>query len=307
MALLIAVTDRHCDELAGMLRARLPAVDVRVWPQLGDPADIVFVLAWRPPRDLFAGLPNLRAVSSLGAGADGLLAAPDLPAHVALGRVAGPRLAADMASYLVAVTASHRHRLDALRDAQRRADWAPAPPGPPPAVGLLGIGAIGHRAAVAFGALGWTVHAWNRSGRGPSGVSMHAGREGLWRIAASTDFLVNLLPLTEATRGLLDARLFAHMRRDSVLVNVGRGAHLVESDLQDALERRRPGHAVLDVFAAEPPAPDHPFWTHPRIRVTPHCAAVTASAEAADIVAESYRRVLAGRPPLGAVDRERGY
>lgn len=307
MALLIAATDRQCDELAALLRARLPGVDVRVWPELGDPADIAFVLAWRAPHGLFAELPNLRAVSSLGAGADELLAAPDLPAHVALGRVAGPRLAADMASYLVSVIAAHRHRLEALRDAQRRADWVPAPAGPPPTVGLLGIGAIGRRAAAAFGALGWEVHAWNRSGRGPAGVSMHAGREGLWRIAASTDFLVNLLPLTDATRGILNARLFERMRRDSVLVNVGRGAHLVESDLLDALDRHRPGHAVLDVFDPEPPAPDHPFWTHPRIRVTPHCAAVTSAPEAADIVAESYRRVLAGRPPLGAIDRERGY
>lgn len=307
MALLIAVTDRDPGDLIAGLRARLPDVDIRVWPDCGDPDDVTFVLAWRPPAGLFARLPNLRAVSSLGAGVDGLLAVPDLPAHVALGRVVGPRLAADMAGYLVSVIGGHRHRLDELRAAQRRADWRPAPSRPAPTIGLLGMGALGRRAATAFDALGWTVHAWNRSGDGPDAVTMHRGDRGLDRLAGVSDVLVNLLPLTRETRDILDARLFARMRRDSLLINVGRGEHLVEADLLAALNRNRPARAVLDVFRTEPLPSDHPFWTHPRIRMTPHCAAVTSADEAADIVAESYRRVLRGRAPLGQVDRSTGY
>jgi glyoxylate/hydroxypyruvate reductase A len=307
VALLIAVTDRRCDELAASIRARLPGVDVRVRPDRSAREDITFALAWRAPAGIFAELPNLRAVSSLGAGVDDLVGRSDLPGDVALGRIAGPGLAADMAAWLVAVTGAHRQRLDALRAAQQRAQWRPLPSRRPPTVGLLGTGTLGARAAAAFDAIGWPVLGWSRSGRGPSGVAMHRGRDGLARIAAHSDYLVNLLPLTEATRDILDAGLFERMRPESVLVNAGRGEHLVEKDLLAGLARGRPGFAILDVFRDEPLPSDHPFWTHPRIRVTPHSAAVTRTDEAADLAAESYRRVMAGRPPLGAVDRGRGY
>lgn len=268
---------------------------------------MIFVLAWRAPDALFERLSNLRAVCSLGAGVDELVADPSLPGRVALGRVAGPRLAADMAAYLLAVATSHWRDLPALQNAQRQAAWQPPTPAATAVVGLLGVGTLGGRAAEAFRAIGWPVVGWSRSGRGPLGVTMYRGRRGLARIAAESDFLINLLPLTASTRNLLDGWLFAHMRRGSVLVNVGRGEHLVESDLLEALARQRPAHAVLDVFRQEPLARDHPFWAHPQIRVTPHCAAVTRDEEAAEIAAESYRRVAQGRPPLGAVDRKRQY
>ena len=136
---------------------------------------------------------------------------------------------------------------------------------------------------------------------------MYTGRDGLMDLAGRVDYLICMLPLTAETRGLLDRNLFAAMRPDSTLVNVGRGGHLVEDDLLGALETGRPSHACLDVFSEEPLPADHPFWDHPAITFSPHCASYTLPAEAAERMLESYRRVRRGEPPLGQVDRRRGY
>lgn len=307
MALLIATPDRDALDLAQRIREWGPEIDLRVWPALGDPGDIDFALVWKPPGELFGQLPNLKAVSSLGAGVDRLIANPEIPGDVEIGRLAGPRLAADMAAYLVAVVVARWKRLPALLANQRSHHWNPWAPEQPPVVGLLGTGQMGRRTAAAFAELEFPVHGFSRSGRGPDGVNMHAGARGLHQIANVSDFLINLLPLTGDTRDILAAGLFARMRTGSTLINVGRGEHLVEEDLLDALERDRPGCAVLDVFREEPLPNDHAFWDHPKIFITPHCASITLTEEAAERVVESYRRVRAGKPPLGCVDRGRGY
>ena len=307
MALLIATPDRDATELARHIRERDPTIDVRIWPDSGDLSDITFVLAWKPPDGLFLQLPNLAAISSLGAGVDALTENESIPAGIPIGRLAGPRLAADMAAYLVAVVVGHWKRLPGFIENQKKQRWKPWAPALPPAVGLLGTGQMGQRSAAAFAELGFPVHGFSRSGRGPEGVEMHSGDQGLAEIAGVSDYLVNLLPLTHGTRGILDRSLFAIMKEGSTLINVGRGEHLVEEDLLEALETGRPACAVLDVFRKEPLPPGHPFWRHPRILVTPHCASITLTEEAAELAVESYRRVMAGKPPLGRVDRVRGY
>jgi glyoxylate/hydroxypyruvate reductase A len=309
MALLIATPGRESRALANALRRLAPALDLRVWPDCGDPAEIRFVLAWNAPQGLFDQLPNLAGVSSLGAGVDGLVERTDLGPELRLGRLAGPRLAADLAAYLVAVTVDHWKRLERFRDNQRAGRWQARMPRPTPTIGLLGTGVMGRKAAAAFAALDLEVLGWNRSRAPADGIEIEidSGRDGLHRVAARADVLINLLPLTRDTRGILEAALFQRMRPDSLLINVGRGAHLNEADLLAALENKRPRHAVLDVFTTEPLPQSHPFWNHPQIRITPHCAGLTAADEAAQLALESYRRVISGEPPLGCVDRVKGY
>ena len=307
MALLIATPDRDATELAQHIRDRDASIDLRIWPDLGDESDIRFVLAWKPPEGLFRQLPNLKAVSSLGAGVDALIGNPEIPDEVAIGRLAGPRLAANMAAYLVAVVVAHWKRLPGFIEDRRYRRWNPWVPERPPVIGLLGTGEMGRRAAAAFRELEFPIHGFSRSGRGPDSVRMYSGTRGLQEIANTSDVLINLLPLTRETRNILDAALFSQMREGSSLINVGRGEHLVEDDLLEALARDRPGCAVLDVFCNEPLPNNHPFWTHPKIFMTPHCASITLTAEAAELAVESYHRVLAGKPPLGSVDRENGY
>jgi len=312
LAFLIATPTRDSGELAEHIRARMPDIDLRVWPDLagpdsGNPAEIRFALVWKPPEGLFGQLTGLEAVSSLGAGVDGLVDHPEIPPDVPIGRLAGPRLATNMAAYLVAVVVERWKKLDGFVSDQHARRWNQWAPEAPPTIGLLGTGAMGRAAADAFDALDFPILGWSRSGKGPDNVEMHAGRDGLERVTAKADYLINLLPLTDQTRDLLDAGLFARMRPDSTLINVGRGQHLVEDDLIAALDRGRPGFAILDVFRTEPLPPEHPFWAHPKIFITPHCASITLTREAAELAVQSYRRVLAGQPPLGRVDRQRGY
>jgi len=307
LALLIATPGRDSAALATALRQLAPELDLRTWPECGRPDEIRFALAWNPPEGLFARLPNLLAVSSLGAGVDGLVDRPDLGPDVQLGRLAGPRLAADLAAYLVAVTVEHWKRLDAGRTDQTKRRWQPQLPNAVPTIGLLGTGVMGQKAASAFRALDLDVVGWNRSAAEVPGIQVHGGQGGLHRVAARAEVLINLLPLTADTRGILDAALFEQMRPGSMLINVGRGAHLIETELLAALEQDRPGHAVLDVFTTEPLPETHPFWVHPKIRITPHCAGLTSTAEAAQLALESYRRVISGNPPLDCIDRQRGY
>ncbi|MEE4296503.1 MAG: NAD(P)-dependent oxidoreductase [Wenzhouxiangella sp.] len=232
---------------------------------------------------------------------------PDLPRQIPVGRLAGPRLASDMAAYLVAQVFLHWRRLPEFRRQQHEGLWAPWTPHRPPNIGLMGLGKMGQAALDAFRLLGAPVQAFNRSGSNLPDPSVKTGRSGLHELATWADYLICLLPLTEETRGILDGQLFARMQPHAVVVNVGRGAHLVEKDLVQALDSANLGGAILDVFEQEPLASEHPFWTHPKITVTPHCASVTADSEAADLIIESYRQVLAGQGPLDPIDRSCGY
>jgi glyoxylate/hydroxypyruvate reductase A len=154
---------------------------------------------------------------------------------------------------------------------------------------------------------GFTVRGWSRTRRRLEGIACHAGAAELPAFLDGIDILVCLLPLTAETRAILDARLMAQLPRGARLVNLARGAHLVEADLLDALDRGHLAHASLDVFDDEPLPPAHPFWGHPRIDVTPHVAAFSDPEIAAEGVAENLRRLWAGQPLLNVVDRERGY
>ena len=304
MAFLIIAPGRDTTELDAELHRLAPDLDLRRWPAIGRADEVRFALAWNPPAGAFEGLPALRAVASLGAGVDTLVDRPDLPETVPVTRLAGPRLAADLAAYLVAMTVDWWKRLDEQRHA---GTWRPLPPRRPPRVGLLGLGRMGRAAAHAFRALDLDVAGWNRSGQAPDGLAVEHGRAGLHRLAERSDVLINLLPLTPATRGIVDGALLAALPDDSLLINVGRGAHVVEGDLLAALDDGRPGRAVLDVFATEPLLDDHPFRQHPGVVVTPHVAALTDPREAAELALAQWRCIERGAAPPDAVDRVRGY
>lgn len=307
MILLICAPGRDHSGLVQRIGQLAPDLDVRVWPDVGCPQAVDFAVVWKHPAGLLRELTGLKAVSSLGAGVEHLLNDPDLPPNLPVGRLVGPRLAADMAGYLVAQILGDWRRLDRFPHHQRRKQWRPWAPDRPPQVGLLGFGRMGKRAARAFKALKVPVAAWRRSAGAEASIPLHHGRHGLETLAGWSNYLVCLLPLTDHTREILDQELFRRMKPDSVLINVGRGEHLVEKDLLDALSKNRPRLAILDVFGEEPLPPQHPFWSHPAVRITPHCASLTQPAEAAELIVASVRRVQAGRPPLDPVQWELGY
>lgn len=305
--MLIVAPDRDTSAIVAHLKCLDPGVDVRVWPDPGDPEQIEFAVLWNHPHGLLRQLPALKAVTSYGAGVERILADPDLPPGLPVGRLAGPRLAAGMAGFLAGLVLGHHRGLFSFHDDQSRRRWRPWAPESEPAIGLLGTGRMGARAAGVFRALGFRVLGWSHSGRGPNGIELFHGHSGLEDMAGQSNYLICLLPLTPATRGILDGKLFSVMRPGSCLVNVGRGEHLVEADLLAALDRDRPAYACLDVFSKEPLPGDHPFWGHPKVFITPHCAGYTLPGEAAELMLESYRSVQSGGPPIEPIRREYGY
>lgn len=258
------------------------------------------------------GLPALRLVQSLWAGVESLLADATLPAQVPLARMVDPAMSAAMAeTALWAVLALHRHffryagqQHDAAWQqlAQRRAaDMS---------VLVLGLGRMGAEVAARIAAQGYRVDGW-RAGSGsqvaPAGVRVHVGAERLTALLPSAQIVVNLLPLTDATRGLLDARFFAALPRDAGVVNLARGAHVVDADLLHALDSGHLSHAVLDVFTPEPLPTEHAYWSHPRVTVLPHVAALTDLRSASQVVAANLRALREGASLAHLVDRQRGY
>lgn len=290
------------------LRAQIPDIDLRFWPDIGDPQEIEAALVWLPPPGLLAVLPNLRAILSLGAGVDSLLADPTLP-DLPLCRMVDPSMTAGMAELVLTLALGYHRRLDLYEAQQHRRLWRMVLPQPASAtrIGIMGLGELGGAAARLLARHGFTVRGWSRSARQVEGVTGFVGAAELDGFLHGTDILVCMLPLTADTENILDARLLALLPRGARLVNVARGRHLVEADLLAALDDGHIAHATLDVFRTEPLPAEHPFWGHPRIRVLPHTASYSQAEVAAGMVAENLRRLESGRPLLHLVDRSRGY
>ena len=309
MAILFRSTPAATARWRRLLGELMPEHEIRYWPEIGDRAAIEYALVWQPESGLLASLPNLRLIVGLGAGVDHLLHDPDLPKGVPIVRVVDPYMTAAMSEYVVlSVLRLHRQDLDYLAQ-QRAATWqereqknaAERP------VGILGFGTLGQDAGRKLRALGFSVAGWSRGGTEVSGFATYAGPQGLDALLARSEILVCLLPLTAATAGILNAAAFARLPQGAGLVNAGRGGHLIEADLLAALDSGQLSAAVLDVFCDEPLPPDHSFWHHSRIIVTPHIAAETHPPTAAPIIVDAIRRLEAGLPVPNRVDLARGY
>jgi glyoxylate/hydroxypyruvate reductase len=287
-----------------------PQIELVRHPDAVAPETIQIALAWRPPRGAFKLYPNLKAVCSIAAGVDNILACRDLAPHVAVARVVDPQQGALMSAFVLWHVLWHLRRFDKYLAQQRQRVWergvqrasADLP------VAILGFGQIGRRVAADLTALGFPVLAWTRSSRDAmAGVRVFNGQAGLEAMLPQAEVVINLLPLTEETRGLLARPFFARMKRGGYLIQIGRGEHLVEDDLLAALADGTLCGASLDVFATEPLPPGHPFWTHPNIVMTPHDASYARPEETARTLAETAADIAAGKRPRGAIDRARGY
>lgn len=309
MALLFQSSVDSAADWSAELGRLLPGVEIRVWPNLGDPADIDIALVWRPPLGLLASMPRLRLIASLGAGTDHILADPRLPESVPIVRLVDPYMTAAMSEYVqLQVLRLHRQDVTYLAQ-QRRRVWRarPQPNAAARRVGVLGLGTLGGDVALKLRVLGFDVAGWSRTAKQVRGIRCFHGKDGLPALLASAEILVCLLPLTPETENILDAALFSRLPPGAGIINCARGRHLVEADLVPALDRGQLSAAILDVFREEPLPTEHPFWGDARIIITPHVAAATHPPSAAPIVADNLRRLYQGRPLLNQVDRRRGY
>jgi glyoxylate/hydroxypyruvate reductase A len=293
---------------AEVFRLRAPELDFRLWPDIGDPARVRFLAAWEPPKDIATRFPNLELLLSSGAGVDQIDFAA-LPPELPVVRMVEPGIIRGMVEYVMHAVLDLHRDMPAYRRQQQVAEWQPlqVKPANERRVGVLGLGSLGQAVLAQLLSFGFDCAGWSRSRHAIDGVHCHAGPQELDDFLGRTDILVCLLPLTDATRGLLDASLFARLPAGAALVHVGRGPQLVAEDLIAALDAGRLSEAVLDVTDPEPLPREHRLWRHPRIRITPHIASMTQPTSAAEVVLENLRRFEAGEPMIGLVDRARGY
>ena len=273
------------------------------------PETIRHAFAFCPGRQAFDPFPKLALVSSMGAGVDGLLTHPGLRPEIAVSRLVDPEQAQMMAGFALWFIIGWQRQMWRYGEQQRAGDWAPINRSAPSQfpVGILGFGNMGRSLAGTLRHLGFPVTAFASKAGTKDSVEVLAGHDGLIRLAATSQALVNLLPLTAETEGILSADVFSEMRDDAILIHLGRGGHLVEEDLLHALAEGRPAMAALDVFASEPLPADHPFWHHDKVMITPHVASDAAPEVLADWIARGILRFQAGTSPEGLVDRSRGY
>jgi glyoxylate/hydroxypyruvate reductase len=278
-----------------------------------DPAEVHYAAVWKPVPGELAGFPGLKVIFNLGAGVDALMADKTLP-NVPLVRVSVDDLTDRMAEYVVLHVLMHHRQELYLRDSQRVKRWAPKYQWPANAicVGIMGLGVLGANAADVLRRIGFKVVGWSRSRKRIDGIECFAGAEQLDSFLGRTDILVCLLPLTPDTRHILNRELFAKLNRNSplgapVLINAGRGGLQNEADIIACLDDGALGAASLDVYTQEPLPPDSPFWTHPKVVLTPHNAADTDPDEISKYVARQIAHFEAGGTLENVVNRTRGY
>ena len=291
----------------------LPEARLSVWAQ-GAAQDADYAVVWQPPAEMLRGRTDLRAVFNLGAGVDAILGlraqSPDaIPEGLPIVRLDDAGMAAQMGEYVTHAVLRFFRRLDEYERQQQAKMWRFLKPFNRDefVVGVLGLGVLGTHIAKTLAGFGFPVRGWSRSAKHVEGVDCRAGSDALPGFLAGTRVLVNVLPLTADTENVIDAKLLGQLAPGAFVVNVARGKHLVEDDLLAAVRSGHIAGAALDVFRTEPLPADHPFWTEPRIHITPHISALTLREVSIAQIARKIRALEAGEPIAGIVDLQRGY
>lgn len=286
-----------------------PQLDIRVFPNDSNREEIDFALTWRHPHGVFKDYPNIKCISSMGAGVDHLLKDPNLPEQAVITRLVDPNLAQDMAEFVLALVMNHLRDLNAFKLKQTQTIWKPAwyLRIKDVKVGVMGVGAIGKQVVLELQKAGFNVIGWARTEKKIPGLITYSGSAEITKFLSHTDILVCVLPLTKETKGILNKNIFKILPKNAFVINVGRGEHLVEKDLLQFIAEGHLSGASLDVFAEEPLPSGNPLWKHPRVNITPHIASLTDPSSAAQQIVENYYRMKEGKELLNIVSREKGY
>ena len=290
-------------------QAALPGANLRIW-QLGDHASADYAVVWRPPAEMLRGRTELKAIFNLGAGVDGILQlGDDLPAGVPIVRLDDAGMAAQMADYVTHAALHFFRRFDAHAENAADGQWRFVKPFEKTefTIGILGLGILGSRVAEALAPFGFPLRGWSRSLKSLPGVQCYAGEDGLDAFLRGTRMLVCLLPLTPETDSIMNRANLEKLQRGGYVINVARGAHLVDEDLMALVQSGHIAGATLDVFREEPLPLTHPFWSEPRINITPHIAALTLRDDTVRQISAKIHALARGEAVAGVVDRRRGY
>lgn len=270
---------------------------------------ITMAIVWKHPRGSLRGYSNLACIASFGAGVDFIFEDPDLPKNVPITRIVDPVLASDMSEFVLALLLGRLKNLNQYARDQSRSIWNTREYRriSDVTVGIMGVGALGTVLAGDLIRSGFRVHGWRNSGKQDGAFPVYAGKAALTGFLKKTNVLVCLLPLTSATRGILNRDLFLRLPRGAFLINVARGGHLVEEDLLEMLGEGQLSGAALDVFHEEPLPEEHPFWSHPAIQITPHIASVSHLDSVVPQLLDNYERLQKGLDLQNVVSRAKEY
>lgn len=302
----------NADEWLSGIQKRLPQAKMRVW-QPGDTGAADYALMWKPPYEMLAGRSGLKAIFALGAGVDAILAQEKehpgtLPAGIPVIRLQDAGMALQMEEYSVACGMRYFRRFDEYAKLQSEKKWQYLPPHTHDkfTVGVMGLGVLGGKVAERFASFGFKVKGWSRTKKQISGIDCY-GQSELTEFLEDVKLLINLVPNTPETVGVLNKDLFSKLAEGAYLINLARGVHLIEQDLLDALASGQVKAATLDVFTQEPLSTSHPFWSHPKVTLTPHISAITYPDVAMDQICNKIKTLEAGGRVEGLVDMSRGY
>lgn len=306
MRITFCCTDTASEPWLQGLRVALPDADVTLWSSGAPPAD--YAVVWAPPQQFFDEQSQLKAVFNIGAGVDALLKL-QLPPQAQIVRLDDAGMSVQMAEYVCHAVIRHFREFDAYEAATRQGKWSFRKPRARAdfPVGIMGLGVLGERVARALAYFEFPVNGWSRSPKAVDGVQCYSGVEGFKDFLAASRVLVCLLPLTADTRDVMNRDTLAQLLPGGYVVNVARGAHLVDEDLLALLDSGHLAGATLDVFRTEPLPPEHSFWTHPKVSVTPHTSARTLRSESIAQIAGKLAALQRGEPVAGVVGRGRGY
>lgn len=308
MAILFSDSSYNQDKIFALLQEGLPGIDLRRFPEIGNPAEIDYAIMFRPAPGSLQNLPNLKAIFMTSAGVDAIMHDDTLP-DVPIIRNTDPHLAAGIREYVVYHVLHYHRFFDRYAVQQPQKIWKQYPQliASTRTIGIMGLGEMGLPTATALTALGFRVRGWRATPKQIDGIESFYGDDQKNDFLSGCEMLVNILPLTDKTRGILNADLFAQLPKGAIVMNVGRGAHLVEQDLIDALDRDHLSAAVLDVFPAEPLVETSPFWSHPKVKLTPHIASLTDYKNICQNILSLIDQYERGKEMPGAVDRRRQY
>ncbi|MBF6629958.1 MAG: glyoxylate/hydroxypyruvate reductase A [Comamonas sp.] len=288
------------------LRAALPDAEIGVWVPGAPQAD--YAVVWAPPQQFMDEQPALKALFNIGAGVDGLMKLR-LPRHAQVVRLDDAGMSVQMAEYVTQAVIRHFRELDGYEADMRQGQWKFRKPQVRAnfPVGVMGLGVLGERVAKALSVFEFPVRGWSRSPKQLDGVQTFHGAAGFSEFLQGTRILVNLLPLTPDTENLINRQTLQQLQPGAYVINVARGAHLVDEDLIALIQEGHVAGAMLDVFRQEPLPAEHPFWNVPQITMTPHTSARTLRDESIAQIVGKVAAMARGENVQGMVDPQRGY
>tara|TARA_B100000795_G_scaffold269317_1_gene258354 strand:+ start:1659 stop:2588 length:930 start_codon:yes stop_codon:yes gene_type:complete len=309
MSILLIFENKNVNPWEEALRAKLSETVIEVYPNVKNKEAVEFVICWKPKKNIFDEYPNIKIVQSVGASIEHITNTQTLKEDCIITRIVDKKLSTDMWEFLITIVLSElKNSRTYLRQKEEKAwkqhDYKAIEN---TNISILGMGSIGGYVAEKFAQIGFNVKGWSTSRKQISNVKSYIGENEFDTFLENSDFLINLLPLTSKTKGILNRNTFQKLPKESFLINVGRGEHLIEEDLINALNASLLSGALLDVFVKEPLPKEHLFWKHSKIQITPHVASLTNVDTAIEQIIENYRRFLKKEKVLNRISLKKGY